>query len=98
MARAGFQLFFRKTTLLATHIKKLETYFAVLYFWTFAQCDKGCSSFNFNLCLSLMFTITYSFFLGDIFSLFDMEQLTPNTVTQLLHKLQGTIHILRNHF
>ena len=28
-------------------------------------------------------------FLGDIFSLFDMEQLTPNTVTQLLHKLQG---------
>ena len=36
-----------------------------------------------------MFTITYSFFLGDIFSLFDMEQLTPNTVTQLLHKLQG---------
>ena len=28
-------------------------------------------------------------FLGDIFSLFDMEQLTPNTVTQLLHQLQG---------
>ena len=28
-------------------------------------------------------------FLGDIFSLFDIEQLTPNTVTQLLHKLQG---------
>ena len=23
---------------LAPHIKKLETYFAVLYFWTFAQC------------------------------------------------------------
>ena len=26
------------TTLLAPHIKKLETYFALLYFWTFAQC------------------------------------------------------------
>ena len=25
-------------TLLAPHFKKLETYFALLYFWTFAQC------------------------------------------------------------
>ena len=27
------------TALLAPHIKKLETYFALLYFWTFAQCS-----------------------------------------------------------
>ena len=26
------------TISLAPHIKKLETYFALLYFWTFAQC------------------------------------------------------------
>ena len=28
------------TTFLAPHINKLETYFAMLYFWTFAQCEK----------------------------------------------------------
>ena len=27
------------TTSLAPHIKKLETYFALLYFWTFTQCS-----------------------------------------------------------
>ena len=27
------------TISLAPHIKKLETYFALLYFWTFAQCE-----------------------------------------------------------
>ena len=26
------------TTLLVPHIKKLETYFVLLYFWTFSQC------------------------------------------------------------
>ena len=26
------------TISLAPHIKKFETYFALLYFWTFAQC------------------------------------------------------------
>ena len=26
------------TTFLAPHIKKLETYFALIYFWIFAQC------------------------------------------------------------
>ena len=29
---------FSITTFLAPHIKELETYFALLYFWTFAQC------------------------------------------------------------
>ena len=40
-ARAGFQFFFYNVlvALLAPHIKKLETYFASLYFWTFAQCE-----------------------------------------------------------
>ena len=28
------------TTFLAPHIKELETYFALLYFWTFAQCEQ----------------------------------------------------------
>ena len=28
-------------TLLAPHIKKLKTYFALLYFWTFVQCVLG---------------------------------------------------------
>ena len=28
----------RPTTFLARYIKKLETYCALLYFWTFAQC------------------------------------------------------------
>ena len=35
-AHAGFKCF---TTLLAHHIKKLETYFTLLYFWNFGQCD-----------------------------------------------------------
>ena len=26
------------TGFIAPHIKKMETYFALLYFWTFAQC------------------------------------------------------------
>ena len=29
---------YRSTTLLTPHIKDLETYFALLYFWTIAQC------------------------------------------------------------
>jgi hypothetical protein len=29
-------------TLLAPHIKKLETYFALLYFWTFEKCENDC--------------------------------------------------------
>ena len=29
------------TTFLATHIKELESNFALLYFWTFAQCEVG---------------------------------------------------------
>ena len=40
-ARAGFQLFFHNVLLhifLAPNITKLETYFAFLYSWTFAQC------------------------------------------------------------
>ena len=34
------------TISLAPHIKKLETYFALLYFWTFAQCGVGAFSVN----------------------------------------------------
>jgi hypothetical protein len=47
--RAGFQ-FFLHTTLLASHIKKLETYFALLYFWTFAQCGMKAGNIFSHLC------------------------------------------------
>ena len=40
---------------------------------------------GFDFMSELIINVKNLFFLGDIFSLFDMEQLTPNTVTQLLH-------------
>ena len=33
-------LFSRSHKFLAPHINELETFFAILYFWTFAQCEK----------------------------------------------------------
>ena len=39
------------TISLAPHIKKLETYFALLYFWTFAQCVIILSLLSFNISL-----------------------------------------------
>ena len=37
------------TTFLAPHIEELETYFALLYFWTFAQCERVQSVISHNL-------------------------------------------------
>ena len=34
--------------LLAPHIKKLETYFALLYYWTFAQCGAEKHTYGFD--------------------------------------------------
>ena len=49
-ARAGFQFFFHNvlhTTFLAPLIKKMKTYFALLSFWTFAQCGLQVKKFKY---------------------------------------------------
>ena len=73
------------TTFLAPHIKKLETYFALLYFWTFAQCVL--ISFSVSYQHSLWIYTARAALIGSAFVLLPINFLYCSSLLGLSHSI-----------